>query len=613
MTTRPALALAAALAALTAAGPAAAIGPGVDGILAFATVRSPDSGNSIYRINLDGSDLQRLTGPNNNEGGPSWSPDGSQIAFNTNRDPGGNFNQEVFTMGASGANQLPITAQTDPATSTSPAWSPDGTKIAFVRSTTGNVADRDIYVMNANGSAVTQLTFTAGADDHPDWSPDGSRIVFESERTANFEIFTMRASDGGDVRQLTNDARLDDDPSWSPDGRRIAFRRNDGQPSIWVMNADGSGQQDLAGNFADQEFSPAWSPEGTRIVFSETSGANQTLCIINADGTGFRRVFALRADPAVEPAWQPLRPAPAVSSVDPGTVTAGGPAFTLTVNGTGFTPGTVVRWNGANRTTTVVSTTRVTASIPASDVAAAGVARVSVVAPPPGGGTTAEFVVNVTGGTTTPPPPPGSALTFRTGTATGTWRANRLRGSLRLTGTLGRRASIRTTVRTARGKLVLRRTAAVPAGTFRLIVPLPATTLPGPLRVTLDEPRPPAGQAAVGAAVRTVTLKPPPQGVTERAFVTTSPQGAARSRVQRNVRVLYGVFRFAALPKKGRRFTVTWSIDGFRVTFPATRPGGRTLVAQIGSIGGGVLRSGRWTATLRSGGVVVTSARVRVG
>jgi RHS repeat-associated protein len=89
-------------------------------------------------------------------------------------------------------------------------------------------------------------------------------------------------------------------------------------------------------------------------------------------------------------------PAPRVNSVSPTSATAGGPAFTLTVNGTGFVSSTTVQWNGSNRTTTFVSSTQLTASIPASDIATVGSAQVTVSSPAPGGGVSTALTFTIT-------------------------------------------------------------------------------------------------------------------------------------------------------------------------------------------------------------------------
>jgi hypothetical protein len=94
-----------------------------------------------------------------------------------------------------------------------------------------------------------------------------------------------------------------------------------------------------------------------------------------------------------------MNPAPAVTTISPASISAGGAAFTLTVNGSGFTAASEVRWDGAARSTTFVSGTQLRASIGAADVAAVGTAQVTVFSPSPGGGTSAALPFTVT-----PPP-----------------------------------------------------------------------------------------------------------------------------------------------------------------------------------------------------------------
>ena len=124
-----------------------------------------------------------------------------------------------------------------------PAWLPDGRRIAFNSDRNG---DRDIYVMNADGSDVVQLTDNPGGDGDPAWSPDGRWIAFISQRDGDWDwdnwdwewdIYVMNA-DGSGVIQLTDNPGGDGDPAWSPDGRWIAFTSGG---NIYVMNIDGSG------------------------------------------------------------------------------------------------------------------------------------------------------------------------------------------------------------------------------------------------------------------------------------------------------------------------------------------------------------------------------------
>lgn len=184
-------------------------------------------------------------------------------------------------------------------TSAYPAWSPDGTRIAFQSNRTG---DFEIYVADVAGSGVTRLTRSVGLDLHPSWSPDSRRIVFASARTGNMysspgtlQLYSMNA-DGSDVVRLTNNARNDFAPEWSPDGRRIAFLTDrDGPPEVYVMNADGSGQLDVTGHLTKarrERGNPHWSPDGERIVFDSDTGTDRSYHIVSigADGRDLRQV-----------------------------------------------------------------------------------------------------------------------------------------------------------------------------------------------------------------------------------------------------------------------------------------------------------------------------------
>ena len=138
-----------------------------------------------------------------------------------------------------------------------PSWSPDGSHIAFVSERDG---DADIYVMDAQGVSIVQLTYDPTTDELPAWSPDSSRIAFASDRGGDSDIYVMDA-DGSNVVQLTHDPEYDSAPAWSPDGDRIAFHSyRDGDADIYVMNADGSNVVQLT---LDQPVSyDLLSPEG---------------------------------------------------------------------------------------------------------------------------------------------------------------------------------------------------------------------------------------------------------------------------------------------------------------------------------------------------------------
>ena len=171
-----------------------------------------------------------------------------------------------------------------PATDRNPTWSPDGTRLAFESFRDGN---REVYVMNVDGSNVRRLTTDPALDFDPAWSPDGGRIAFASNRDDdNYEIYVMNA-DGTAQTRLTNDPVVEYNPAWSPDGRRIAFHSFRGPPAqyqnLYTMNPDGSGVSRIT-QTQRNDWNPAWAPDGGHLVFqSDRDAVVEQVYIIDVD------------------------------------------------------------------------------------------------------------------------------------------------------------------------------------------------------------------------------------------------------------------------------------------------------------------------------------------
>src|SRR6266550_2245740 len=175
------------------------------------------------------------------------------FAFTTNRDG----NDEIYVTDATGTDVINLT--TNPANEDWPSWSPDGSKIAFKTTRDGN---HEVYVMNADGTGVTRLTNNAASDYADGWSPDGSKVLFETNRDGNFEVYVMN-TDGTGLVNLTNSAANEAFPAWSPDGSQIAFDTDrDGNDEVYVMNADGTGVLNLTHSPAFDGYTVAWRPTG---------------------------------------------------------------------------------------------------------------------------------------------------------------------------------------------------------------------------------------------------------------------------------------------------------------------------------------------------------------
>jgi len=277
--------------------------------IAFASDR--DGNFEIYVMNADGSEQTRLTDNDAFDGYPAWSPDGTKIAFASDRERNGHL--EIYVMHADGTGQHNLTYTPELWLNSEPAWSPDGSKIAYGEGDPLNNS-WEIYVMNADGTGQTQLTDFYPSDSSPTWSPDGSKIAFESVKgNGHGTIYSIDAEPGGYLGEMTGLTKLsnpdpyvewdDRDPAWSPDGSKIAFSENHGGRGIFVMNADGSGQTRLS-DYPSSDRNPAWSPGGSKIVFMSDRDGNYEIYVMNADGTG---QHSLTDDEGYnrDPAWSP--------------------------------------------------------------------------------------------------------------------------------------------------------------------------------------------------------------------------------------------------------------------------------------------------------------------
>lgn len=171
-----------------------------------------DGNYEIYTMDADGADWRRLTFSDAEELWPHWSPDGDRIVFNSFRD--GNW--EIYVVDADGTNLRRLTNTPD-VNETGGSWSPDGTRIAF-RSGPPRQFQGNIHVMNIDGTGEIELTDFDGVEENPVWSPGGGKIVFQSMMSGNFELYVMDA-DGSNLTNLTRNPAHDYWPSWVAPGR----------------------------------------------------------------------------------------------------------------------------------------------------------------------------------------------------------------------------------------------------------------------------------------------------------------------------------------------------------------------------------------------------------
>lgn len=243
----------------------------------------------IYVVNVDGRGLTKLTSNSGVNGSPTWSPDGRQIAFGSNRDPDPYGRYKIWMMNADGSNQRAVLSGV-----WEPSSSPDGTKIVFVGSQpNATYGQEHIFVGNADGSNLRQLTNECACDysvdySHPRWSPDGSKIVF-ARRLSNprrnvypvlpSALFVMNA-DGSNLVEISNrnpEAYGDFQPDWQP----LASPSSEALPSVL--------------GFSTLQYQAYEDAGSIPVTVMRTGNANGVVACdySTADGTGIRYRYSV--------------------------------------------------------------------------------------------------------------------------------------------------------------------------------------------------------------------------------------------------------------------------------------------------------------------------------
>jgi TolB protein len=228
---------------------------------------TPGSEQEIWRMRAsgrkpDGTGASQLTDNAVLDLEPSWFPTDTKIAFRRNGPSGPEAHIWVLRLDADGNFVRETQLTSGSSSNIQPAVSPDGKKIAFASVRDG---DYDIYVMKAVREGLKnvpgKLTRNTVLEWNPDWSPDGRRITFECERGGTDKEICVMNADGTQLEQLTINTFADQDPVFSPDGKRISFERDLGGSNrdIWRMRADGANPYNVTDDGTTRiDANPSW-------------------------------------------------------------------------------------------------------------------------------------------------------------------------------------------------------------------------------------------------------------------------------------------------------------------------------------------------------------------
>ncbi len=314
--------------------------------------RSSRDGGGIFVMGRTGEAVRRVT-----RGGfkPSWSPDGTQLAYVTE-------NVEVNPQSANTFSQLWIVGvdageprRLDVLDAVMQSWSPNGHSIAYT-TRLGELAQTNIWTVSASGGEPVAATNDVAIDWYPAWSPEGDYLYFVSDRGGSMNLWRMPideesgvprgdpepittpatalahisvATDGGSIAYssvlitaniqkhsldpelgqmigtptwVTTGSRLWSSPDPSPDGQRVAFYSlSQPQGNIYLANVDGSGLRQVTGDSDDRV--PRWSPNGDWMAFLSTRGGPFELWRVRPDGSELRQLTQVRT--ANVPVWSP--------------------------------------------------------------------------------------------------------------------------------------------------------------------------------------------------------------------------------------------------------------------------------------------------------------------
>ncbi len=318
--------------------------------------RSERSGGGIFVMGATGESIRRLTDFGYN---PAWSPDGKQIIFATEGPvvPTSRaiVNSQLWVADVSSGQTRQLTKPEVVPDAVQPQWSPRGRRIAYWAIRGGQ---RDVWTVNADGTAPVAVTNDSHLDWSPVWSPDGNYLYFSSDRGGSMNLWRVAIEEGSgkalgqpepittpspysgpltisrDGRRIayaqavsTNNIqriafdpvteKVAGQPAWvtqgskqvgscsvSPDGDWVAYHTGGKQEDIFLLKTDGSELRQLTDD-VHRDRIPVWSPDGKRIAFYSSRGGRYEVWTIQADGSGLQQLTYHGAGSVLYPRWSP--------------------------------------------------------------------------------------------------------------------------------------------------------------------------------------------------------------------------------------------------------------------------------------------------------------------
>jgi TolB protein len=247
----------------------------------------------IYIGDYDGENQRRVTVNQSLASNPAWSSDGRAIAYTSYRR---GYPDIYVSYIYQGKMEQPARG-TDRVHNFLPAFSPDGSRLAFMTNRDGNL---EIYAVNRDGSGLRRITNHPGNDTTPTWSPAGNQVAFTSDRTGSPQIYIVDADGVGQPRRVTSETWADR-ATWSPSFSEIAYAGRTG-PGFDIKIIDiASGQIRVVTDGVGSNESPAWAPNGRHLAFASTRAGRTHIFTVARDGQDLQQLT--RQGNNVQPSW----------------------------------------------------------------------------------------------------------------------------------------------------------------------------------------------------------------------------------------------------------------------------------------------------------------------